>query len=76
MAADTAAKRLSAVNLGNPVVRGFGVYPVGSSTAGTRAAGLYLYSGIGGGDPPAESSSLSTAIRIRRFVRPRISTGV
>lgn len=49
MAADTAEKRRAAQNISCPW-RGPS-YPTGGS-AGQRAAGLFLYSGIGGGSPP------------------------
>ncbi len=51
MAADTAAKRLSAMQLGLPW-RGPAVVPSGTVTSAERAAGLGLYSGIPGGGAP------------------------
>src|SRR5262245_23094532 len=47
MAADTAAKRLSAVNIGSPW-RGVGVVPSGTVDAGERAAAIFLYALAGG----------------------------
>lgn len=47
MAADTAIKRLSAMNIGMPW-RGTAVVPSGTVDAGERAAGIQLYSGITG----------------------------
>lgn len=46
MAADTAIKRLSAMNLTLPW-RGPAVIPSGTVDAGERAAALHLYSGVG-----------------------------
>ena len=50
MSADTAAKRLSAMNLGMPW-RGNAVIPSGTVTSGERAAVLKMYSGIPGEAP-------------------------
>jgi hypothetical protein len=52
MAADSAAKRLAAMNLAAPW-RGVAVVPSGTVDASERAAALYLYSGIAGAEPPA-----------------------
>ena len=45
MAADTAQKRFSAMNIGSPW-RGLMVVPTGTIGADQRAAAMYLYSGI------------------------------
>ena len=67
MAADTAAKRASAINMMAPMRNVGGMLPVGTSTAGSRAASLWLYSGIGGG--AAASSSPGFKIWVGMGIR-------
>lgn len=59
MAADSAAKRLAAMNLAAPW-RGVAVVPSGTADASERAAALYLYGGIAGGEPPVGGTGDST----------------
>jgi hypothetical protein len=64
MAADTAARRYSAINLASPW-RGVNVVPDVTIPVGERKAALYLYAGPdagggGGGDVPRGRRSFNT----------------
>lgn len=56
MAADTAAKRYSAMVLGDPW-RPVAPLPTGTVDAAERAAILGLYAGIAGGTPPGTTGA-------------------
>lgn len=62
MAADTAQKRLSALNLRCPLRRGPSVVPVGSDSASVRQAVIRMYSGIIAG------AAVDTGLPVARFI--------
>ncbi len=64
MAADTAAKRYSAMDIGRPW-RGLNVVPDVTIPQGERQAVMFMYSGISAGPPTPPSSGGDNANKIR-----------